>query len=133
MQPYRWHKGLLDKLEDAFPFLKDSEALAGTLSVGQRQMLDFSMTVLAEPDLILLDEPCAGLSKSETETMISAISDLANSSNATFIIVEHDMQVVELLSDSVLVMHQGKLLAQGTIDEIRANPEVQRVYAGGSK
>jgi len=133
MQPFRWHKGLLDNLEDAFPFLKDSEALAGTLSVGQRQMLDFSMTVLAEPDLILLDEPCAGLSKSETETMISAISDLANSSKATFIIVEHDMQVVELLSDSVLVMHQGKLLAQGTIDEIRANPEVQRVYAGGSK
>ena len=133
MHPYQWHKGLLDRLQDAFPFLKDSEVLAGMLSVGQRQMLDFSMTVLAEPDLILLDEPCAGLSKSETETMISAISDLAKSSKATFIIVEHDMQVVELLSDHVLVMHQGRLLAQGALDQIRANPEVQRVYAGGSK
>ena len=78
-------------------------------------------------------EPCAGLSKAETETMISAIADLAKSSKATFIIVEHDMQVVELLSDHVLVMHQGRLLAQGSLEQIRANPEVKRVYAGGSK
>ena len=67
------------------------------------------------------------------ETMIAAISDLAKSSKATFIIVEHDMQVVELLSDHVLVMHQGRLLAQGALDEIRSNSEVQRVYTGGSK
>jgi branched-chain amino acid transport system permease protein len=96
-------------------------------------MLDFAMTVLAEPDLILLDEPCAGLSKYETEKMILAISKLAKTSKATFIIVEHDMHVVELLSDNVFVMHQGKLLAQGSLEEIRANKEVQVVYAGGSK
>ena len=133
MRPYRWHKELLDQLEDKFPFLKESEVYAGTLSVGQRQMLDFSMTVISEPDLILLDEPCAGLSKSETETMITAISDLAKSTQGTFIIVEHDMHVVERLSDNVLVIHQGKLLAQGVLADIRANPEVQQVYAGGSK
>ena len=133
MRPYRWHKELLDQLEDKFPFLKESEVYAGTLSVGQRQMLDFSMTVISEPDLILLDEPCAGLSKSETETMITAISDLAKSIQGTFIIVEHDMHVVERLSDNVLVIHQGKLLAQGVLADIRANPEVQQVYAGGSK
>lgn len=133
MRPYRWHKELLDQLEDKFPFLKESDVYAGTLSVGQRQMLDFSMTVISEPDLILLDEPCAGLSKSETETMITAISDLAKSIQGTFIIVEHDMHVVERLSDNVLVIHQGKLLAQGVLADIRANPEVQQVYAGGSK
>ena len=133
MRPYRWHKELLDQLEDKFPFLKESEVYAGTLSAGQRQMLDFSMTVISEPDLILLDEPCAGLSKSETETMITAISDLAKSIQGTFIIVEHDMHVVERLSDNVLVIHQGKLLAQGVLADIRANPEVQQVYAGGSK
>ena len=133
MQPYRWHKEILGQLEDKFPFLKESDVCAGTLSVGQRQMLDFSMTVISEPDLILLDEPCAGLSKSETETMITAISDLAKSTQGTFIIVEHDMHVVERLSDNVLVIHQGKLLAQGILDEIRANPEVQQVYVGGSK
>ena len=83
--------------------------------------------------MILLDEPCAGLSKSETENMISVISNLARSSKATFIIVEHDMQVVELLSDHVFVMHQGKLLAEGSLNQIRDNKEVQRIYAGGSK
>ena len=133
LKPYQWNISLLDELQDSFPFLKDNEELAGTLSVGQRQMLDFTMAVLAEPNLILLDEPCAGLSKSETENMISVISNLARSSKATFIIVEHDMQVVELLSDHVFVMHQGKLLAEGSLNQIRDNKEVQRIYAGGSK
>ena len=133
LKPYQWNISLLDELQESFPFLKDNEELAGTLSVGQRQMLDFTMAVLAEPNLILLDEPCAGLSKSETENMISVISNLARSSKATFIIVEHDMQVVELLSDHVFVMHQGKLLAEGSLNQIRDNKEVQRIYAGGSK
>ena len=133
MHPYLWNMHLLEDLQNSFPFLKDKGVLAGTLSVGQRQMLDFVMTVLAEPELILLDEPCAGLSKYETERMISAISKLAKTSKATFIIVEHDMQVVELLSDHVFVMHQGKLLAQGSIEKIRANKEVQLIYAGGTK
>ena len=65
--------------------------------------------------------------------MIQAISKLALSSGATFIIVEHDMQVVELLSEHVFVMHQGKMLAEGSLEEIRANKEVRAIYAGGSK
>ena len=133
VRPYSWGTNLLKDLEESFPFLNKTDVHAGTLSVGQRQMLDFAMTVLAEPDLILLDEPCAGLSKYETEKMILAIAKLAKTSKATFIIVEHDMHVVELLSDNVFVMHQGKLLAQGSLEEIRANKEVQVVYAGGSK
>ena len=133
MSPYSWDLKLLDELQSSFLFLREDQELAGNLSVGQRQMLDFTMTVLAEPDLILLDEPCAGLSKGETEEMIEAISKLALSSGATFIIVEHDMQVVELLSEHVFVMHQGKMLAEGSLEEIRANKEVRAIYAGGSK
>ena len=119
--------------DQVFPFISDKSLIAGSLSVGERQMLDFTMTVLSEPCLVLLDEPCAGLSKAETETMIKAIADLSKSSKSMFIIVEHDMQVVELLSDNVLVMHQGKLIAQGSLAEIRSNKDVQRVYAGGTK
>lgn len=133
MRPYAWTTAMLGELETRFPFLEQSQKAAGSLSVGQRQMLDFSMTVLAEPDLVLLDEPCAGLSTDETRQMIEAIAAIAGETKATFIIIEHDMQVVERLSDHVLVMHQGALLANGTMTEIRANSDVARVYSGGSK
>lgn len=133
MQPYGWTSQLLGELEARFGFLKDADMQAGSLSVGQRQMLDFSMTLLAEPDLVLLDEPCAGLSAAETGLMIDAIADLSKVTGATFVIIEHDMQVVERLSDHVFVMHQGQLLASGTMAKIRANKDVQRVYSGGTK
>lgn len=133
MQPYAWTTEMLTELRQRFPFLTEGGKSAGSLSVGQRQVLDFSMTLLAEPDLVLLDEPCAGLSAEETRQMIEAIAAIAAETQATFIIIEHDMQVVERLSDHVLVMHQGALLANGTMTEIRANPDVKRVYAGGTK
>lgn len=133
MRPYVWTTKMLAELQTRFPFLKEGDKAAGSLSVGQRQMLDFSMTLLAEPDLVLLDEPCAGLSTDETRQMIEAIAAMAAQTQATYIIIEHDMQVVERLSDHVLVMHQGALLANGTMTEIRANPDVARVYSGGSK
>ena len=133
MMPYRWRTSLLERLEARFAFLGDAGQPAGALSMGERQMLDFALTMLAEPDLVLLDEPCAGLSVEETARMTDAIAELTAELGATGIIVEHDMQVVERLSDHVLVMHQGRLLASGTMDEIRSDPAVQAVYAGGSK
>ena len=133
MTPYRWRTSLLERLESRFAFLGDAGQPAGSLSVGERQMLDFALTMLAEPDLVLLDEPCAGLSVEETARMTEAIAELTAEIGATGIIVEHDMQVVERLSDHVFVMHQGRLLASGTMDEIRSDPAVQAVYAGGSK
>ena len=133
LTPYRWRTELLGRLESRFPFLRDDSQPAGTLSVGERQMLDFALTMLAEPDLVLLDEPCAGLSVEETARMTEAIAELTAEIGATGIIIEHDMQVVERLSDHVLVLHQGRLLASGTMDEVRNDPAVQAVYAGGSK
>ena len=133
MIPYSWSPELLDDLEDRFGFLANSDTTAGSLSVGQRQMLDFAMTLLTEPDIVLLDEPCAGLSTAETALMIDAIAALAKKTGATFVIIEHDMQVVERLSDHVLVMHQGRLLLSGTMEQVRADKEVQRVYSGGTK
>ncbi|MCR9135988.1 MAG: ATP-binding cassette domain-containing protein [Alphaproteobacteria bacterium] len=133
MEPYRWKTALLDRLETRFPFLRDDDQLAGALSVGQRQMLDFAMTFVTEPDLVLLDEPCAGLSTAETRQMIEAIAALNTETRSTSIIIEHDMDVVEQLSDHVIVMHNGTLLANGTLQEVRDNPDVKKVYAGGTK
>ena len=133
MTPYRWEIRRLERLEERFPCLRDAGVRAGALSAGERQMLDFTMTLLTEPDLILLDEPCAGLSVEETARMIAAIVEMHAEAGMTSIIIEHDMQVVERLSDHVLVLDQGRLLAAGTIAEVRANPAVQAVYAGGGK
>lgn len=133
MQPFRWQSSLGEELNQRFSFLKEGHKAAGDLSLGQRQMLDFAMTYLTEAELILLDEPCAGLSTGETAEMIEAIAAVNARLGATAIIIEHDMRVVERLSDHVLVMHQGRLLVNGSIDEVRANAEVQAVYSGGTK
>lgn len=133
MRPLRWRSDLYDALTKRFPFLKAGGGIAGSLSLGQRQMLDFSMTYLTEARLVLLDEPCAGLSAGETGAMIEAIAAINSDLGSTAIIIEHDMRVVERLSDHVFVMHQGRLLAEGDIAAVRANPDVQAVYSGGTK
>ena len=133
MKPFRWRTPLLTMLESRFPFLRDDVRPAGVLSVGQRQMLDFALTMASEPNLVLLDEPCAGLSVEETRQMTEAISELIAELGATGIIIEHDIGVVERLSDHVHVLHQGQLLASGTLAEVRRDSDVQAVYSGGSK
>ncbi|WP_419913984.1 ABC transporter permease subunit [Hoeflea sp.] len=133
MRPLRWRSDLFDSISARFPFLKEGGGTAGSLSLGQRQMLDFSMTYLTEARLVLLDEPCAGLSAGETGEMIAAIAAINSDLGSTAIIIEHDMRVVEQLSDHVFVMHQGRLLAEGDIATVRANPDVQAVYSGGTK
>lgn len=133
MRPYRWNSTLLAHLEELFPFLGKPDIRAGDLSLGQRQMLEFALSNLPEPALLLLDEPCAGLSAAETSEMIEAIADLSRTHDRMLVIIEHDMQVVEKLSDHVIVLHQGRLLANGSLADIKQNADVQAVYAGGAK
>ncbi|MGF1770205.1 ATP-binding cassette domain-containing protein [Enterovibrio makurazakiensis] len=123
----------LNAFYEAMPFLERGEVLAGSLSVGQRQMLDFAMTCLTDPDLLLLDEPCAGLSPVETKTLINIIKDYIAREGKPCVIIEHDMQVVEKLADEVLVMNQGSMLCFGSFEFVRANEGVRNIYAGGTK
>ncbi|MDD1780443.1 ATP-binding cassette domain-containing protein [Enterovibrio sp. ZSDZ35] len=123
----------LNAFYTTMPFLKQGKVLAGSLSVGQRQMLDLAMTCLADPDLLLLDEPCAGLSPIETNTLIQIIKNYIDREQKACVIIEHDMQVVEKLADEVLVMHQGSMLCSGSFEFVRENEDVRRVYAGGTK
>jgi branched-chain amino acid transport system ATP-binding protein len=104
---------------------------AGTLAHGDRRLLEIAMALAAEPELLLLDEPTAGMSPEETKQTALLLRSLAPA--VTLVIVEHDMSVVMAISDRISVLHRGKLLAEGPPDEIRANPEVQAVYLGAAR
>lgn len=134
LAPVGWRTPLLEELLSRFPELqRQAHTAAGQLSQGQRQMLELAMTLLPEPRLVLLDEPCAGLSPAETHRMIEAIRDLMARLGAAALLIEHDLAAVAALAGEVLVMHQGKLLAQGSLQAIQSSPQVRAVYVGASK
>lgn len=133
-RPRQWQTPLLQELLGLFPTLRDSlDIPAGRLSQGDRQALEFVMMALPEPRLMLLDEPCAGLSPGETQRMMEAIRIVARRLDAAALVIEHDMSAVERIADHVYVMHQGCLLAEGSLAEVQANERVRAVYAGGHK
>ena len=104
------------------------ERLAKELAHGEQRALEIGMALAANPRLLLLDEPTAGMSPEETRVMMDLIVRLAK--ERTVILVEHKMKLVMGISDRVLVLHHGELLAQGTPTEVRKNEQVKRVYLG---
>jgi len=109
----------------------ETQTQAKFLSHGQRQWLALSMLILAEPKLLLVDEPAAGLTDKETEMTAELILRLKG--QHTIIIIEHDMEFVRRLDSKVTVMNEGKILAQGRLDELRQNEEVVKAYLGRSR
>jgi branched-chain amino acid transport system permease protein len=91
------------------------------------------MALLTEPRLLLLDEPCAGLSPEETASVIDLIRWAGRKLQIAIVVIEHDMTLVKELAETIYVLHNGALLAQGDIDAIRANADVRAVYVGGEK
>ncbi len=132
MRSHRWSSAILREAQARFPFLADEDRRAGDLSHGQRQILELVMVLIAEPRLILLDEPSAGLSQAETREVIEAIRWVGERLDACTVIVEHDMTFVRELADRIFVLHQGRLLASGTVAEIQADERVRAVYVGAS-
>ncbi|MEH2512923.1 branched-chain amino acid transport system ATP-binding protein [Nitrobacteraceae bacterium AZCC 1564] len=104
------------------------ERLAKELAHGEQRALEIGMALAANPRLLLLDEPTAGMSPEETRVMMDLIVKLAK--ERTVILVEHKMKLVMGISDRILVLHHGELLAQGTPAEVRQNDQVKRVYLG---
>lgn len=105
-----------------------STASAQHLSYGERRQLEIALALASKPRLLLLDEPASGLSPGERRNIAKTIEELPR--NITIIIIEHDMSVVLELADQVAVLHHGRLLIEGTPDEIRADAEVREVYLG---
>jgi urea transport system ATP-binding protein len=108
--------------------IDEKDQQAGALSHGQKQWLEIAMVLLQDPGLVLLDEPIAGMSKVERLKTGEMIREIAK--DRTVLIVEHDMDFVKEYADIVTVMHEGKLLCQGSMEEIQNDPRVREVYLG---
>jgi len=132
---YRWRSRSLSDLLDhpSVPLKEELVEPVDHLPQGHRQFLEYAMTIAAEPQVLLLDEPCAGLSPDETALMTDLVRHYQAETGGLVIVIEHDMSIVEAISDKVLVMHLGQVLAFDTFEQVRRNPEVQAVYAGGTK
>ena len=119
-----------DRLLDLVGLTAEGEKLAGALSHGDQKRLELAVALANEPRLLLLDEPTAGMASNERLESIDAIRRITKQRGITVIFTEHDMQVVFSSSDSISVLHQGVIIAEGRPEEIRSNPEVQEVYLG---
>jgi len=101
---------------------------AGLLSHGQKQWLEIGMLLMQKPELLMLDEPIAGMSVRERELTAELLKRICK--GRSMIVIEHDMAFVKEIAHKVTVMHQGKILAQGSMEEVQANPDVIDVYLG---
>lgn len=114
---------------DAIGLLEHRDELAMNLSYGDQRKLEIGLALATEPKLLMLDEPTSGMSRYESASMIELIERLSR--HVTILLIEHDIALVMKVSDSVLVIHYGEKIAEGTPAEIERNEEVQRVYLGG--
>lgn len=105
------------------------EDFAGSLSGGQRKLLEMARALMSDPDLVMLDEPMAGVNPALTQSLLGHIMDLREQ-GMTVMFVEHDMDMVRAISDWVIVMGQGKVIAEGPPDAVMSNPAVIDAYLG---
>jgi len=110
--------------------LKDE--YAGNLSGGQKRLLELARTMMAEPEMILFDEPGAGVNPSERKTLADRIRQLVNEKGITVLLIGHEMELVMDICNPIVVMERGKKLTEGTPDEVGSDPRVLEVYLGGS-
>ncbi len=125
-----------DKAETALEFLSIShlrDERAGNLSGGQKKLLELGRTMMTDAKLVLLDEPGAGVNPTLVLKIIDMIAQLKAERGYTFCIIEHDMDLIASLCDPVIVLAEGTVLTEGSMDEVRSNPEVLDAYLGGGE
>ncbi|MDW3116955.1 ABC transporter ATP-binding protein [Roseovarius pacificus] len=118
----------VDELIDRFELHAKTHEQVGYLSHGEQRRLEIGMCLACEPKVLMLDEPTQGMSHADTEETEEMIRGLTDS--VSILLIEHDIGIVMAVSDHVVVMHQGQKIADGTPDEVRANPAVQAAYFG---
>ena len=117
-------------LLDAVGLLDRAAEVSGYLSHGAQKQLELGIALALEPEILLLDEPTAGMSATETHEAIALIERMARERHLTLLFTEHDMAVVFSIAHRITVLHQGKVIADGAPEDVRRDPEVRRVYLG---
>ncbi len=121
-------RGHIDEVLEQIGLTHLRAALARTLSHGQKQWLEIGMLLMQEPELLLVDEPVAGMTPQETERTAELLTSLAGTHSV--IVVEHDMDFVRSIARTVTVLHEGRVLAEGDMDRVQTDPRVIDVYLG---
>ena len=130
VKSYKDVKKEVDKVLDRIGLLDQSHISAGALSHGDRRLLEVGIALAARPRLLFLDEPTAGMNPLERTRILQNIRDLSQEGAVTFVIVEHDMDVVFSLSERVIVLYRGQVIGDGTPEQVKANSQVREVYLG---
>lgn len=120
----------VEKLLGEIGLMEKRDLPAGTLSHGDQRLLEIGLAMAPEPKLLFLDEPTAGMNPVERVKVLENIRRLSRERQSTFVIVEHDMDIVFSLSDRIIVLHRGQILADGRPEEIKRNEDVRKVYLG---
>lgn len=118
----------IDEILDVIGLAAERDRIAGTLSHGQKQWLEIGMLLCQEPDLLLVDEPVAGMTDAETERTADLLRRIAE--KRSVIVVEHDMEFVRALNVRVTVLHEGSVLSEGSLEAVQNDPRVIEVYLG---
>ncbi len=120
----------LDRTFDLLGISKIKDRKVGSLSYGEKRLIEIGIALVSSPELILLDEPTAGMNPAETQGMIQLILKLAQETGTTFFLTEHDMKVVFTVAKKIYVLHQGSIIASGNPEEIKTNTRVKEAYLG---
>ncbi len=127
-------KALQEKAVEVLDFVglrRLTNEYAGSLSGGQKKLLELARSMMADPEMVLLDEPGAGINPTLMQRLMSRIRQLCEEKGITFLLIEHDMNLVMNLCNPVIVMSEGKKLTEGTPDEVKTDERVLEAYLGG--
>jgi len=126
----RLYRGETEALLASLGLADKADALSGALSHGNQKQVELGIALACDPEILLLDEPTAGMSAAETRETIRLLERIAAERGLTLLFTEHDMEVVFSIAQKIAVLHQGRLIAEGRPEAVQQNADVRRVYLG---